>query len=348
MSLAFSEYMHKCLYDPDNGYYMQKQNPVGSHGDFITAPEISPALAYACASAFIKLASSEPNLILCEVGPGSGKLMLEVIKYLVEQDCLPEQVWMVELNQNRIEQQQSLLSGLPTEISKRIIWHKVMPKHKWQGLIIANELLDAIPFDIVRKNNSIWTELRVRQEGGQYSFYESCLRPELQKFLPKVDVPDMYQTEIFPLLPGFLNSLTCNMDRGALLFIDYGYPHQEFYHPQRVLGTSKVFLSQKSSNDLLLLPGECDITAHVDFSLLKLCLQELGISTRAFMTQSQFLICTKSYEQLSSLDELGYDKACNAFKSLFFEMGDIFKVLLAEKMSDAWLSWLNNYGVDRL
>ena len=343
-TIPFSDYMKIALYHPIHGYYMQKQNHIAVEGDFITGPEISEAIAYACAVSFVKL-----NLpVLCEIGPGSGRLMFDVLNYLHDWQKLPQEIWLVELCSHRQAQQQELLSELPKEIYDRIDWVQKPKKQAWQGMLLAHEILDAQIFDIVEYTESGWQEKKVIVNSGKAAWVYEPIRPEIAELLPDGSFTPGFVTEVFSGTPAFINEICQGLNQGGLLFIDYGYCHKEYYHPQRNNGTSKSFSKHKHSNDLLSKPGQQDITAHVNFSLVANLIKEHGFDINGYFTQAQFILHTNAAQCLSKFSGISYHNACTAFKSVVFEMGDVFKFMLATKNINTWHSWLGDFGVDRL
>ena len=339
--------MQQALYDANYGYYMQPENPINR--DFITAPELSPALAYACAIAWQKLYNIDQNLILCELGPGSGKLTKAVLEYLQEWQVLPAEIWLIELNAHRRSQQQQLLSELPQSLYKRCRWFEQIPQQPWQGLLLANEILDAQPFALVQRKDNAWQELTVTKANGKFAWQQRSIPTKLKPLLPQGDFHDGYCTEIFPKTADFIKQTTENLVQGAVIFIDYGYTHNEYYHEQRYMGTSSLFANaNKPKTELFISPGSNDITAHVDFTLVAKALNYSDFNIAGYCTQSQFLIQTNAHEHLLNLSGISYAKACMAYKQLMFGMGEVFKVMLASKNARALEQWLCEFGVDRL
>lgn len=342
-NISFAEFMEQALYHPKFGYYMQNTCPIGQ--DFTTAPEKSKALAYACAKSWQQLALADATL--CEIGPGTGQLMLDTISFLQEWNSLPKSIWLIELNPHRLEQQKAKFDCLSPAIKDKLHWYDSIPNTPWQGLIIANEIIDAQPFEIITYQNKTWYELQV--SCPELTWAKTAINKKLTKILPKdLELPDGYTTEVRSSLVNFIKNISCNMTAGGILLLDYGYPAKEYYHPQRIKGTSMAFYAGKKSYELLSNPGQQDLTAHVDFTDLAKILQANDFGLDAYMNKAQFLMQTKSHEHLLNYNGMSYHKASMAFKSLIFEMGDVFKVMLASKNNTGWQQWLKGYGVERL
>ena len=341
--MPFSEFMQIALYQPKLGYYMQAESPIKR--DFTTAPELSSAVGFACAVAWQQLTQGLKQPILCELGPGSGRLTLAILECLINWEMVPEQIWLIELNEARIIEQKATLANLPKAVLAKCQWHSKIPNQPWSGMLLGNEVLDAQPFDIIKFQGQ-WSELWV--DGESLDFCAQKLRPELQALIPKGNFPDGYQTEVFPGMAAFLKAHSANMISGGMLFLDYGYQHSEFYHAQRLTGSSASFYDNKLTFALLENPGARDLTSHVDFSFVAKKLLENELEIAGYLTKAQFLMQTNAHEHLLNLSGISYHKACLAFKALLYEMGDIFKVLLATKNNENWNEWLDGYGVDRL
>ena len=345
-SYSFSEIMALALYHPDFGYYMQEDNPIANSRDYITAPEISDSIGYACAKAWSELGIS--NGVLCEVGPGSGSLVTSMAKYLLDWGLLPKKIILVEKNKFRKIDQQKKLISLSEKVYNICEWRTSMPDTGWSGMLVAHEVLDAQPFDIAIKSESSWLEKRVVKKDGCLNWELATARLEIAKHLENVNVSDGYQTEVLCETATFLDNCCKNLTSGGIIFIDYGYSGKEFFHEQRVFGTSKTFKKHLSSDDLLSDIGNKDITCHVNFSFVKDIIENYKYEANGFFTLGQFLIKTNSHEHLSNLSGLGYHEACMAFKQVLFGMGDTFKCLLASRKNNNWQKWLNDFGVNRL
>lgn len=343
--ISFSQFMQEALYNQTFGYYMQEICPIGL--DFTTSPEKTKAIAYACAKAWQRLSHSLEQPVFCEIGPGTGQLTYDILEYMNSWDCLPDAVWLIELNPMRQMQQREKFASLPNHIQAISNWATKMPSVPWQGMILGNEVIDAQPFDLICYKNNAWHELKV--QCPDLKLRQVPLGDKLKSFMPVgSNFVEGYTTEVCSSLPDFIKDITCNLTAGGILLLDYGYHAAEYYHPQRNNGTSMSFYQNQATNRLLDKPGKQDITAHVDFSFLASQLLQHDFIIDSYLTKAQYLLETKTHEYLLNYSGIGYHKECAEFKSVIFEMGDIFKVILASKGNKNWHNWLKGLDLERL
>jgi SAM-dependent MidA family methyltransferase len=332
-AMAFSRFMELALYAPRLGYYSGGASKLGASGDFTTAPEISPLFGAAVARAAAAIiAQSAPDII--EFGAGTGKLARDVLAALGELGVQVNSYTIIELSGELRARQQEALEDLP-----QVRWLDAMPS-SFSGVVLANEVLDAMPVELVIRKDGSWQRQMVTVENGAFAFVQQPLSDELAAHVARQipdseHLPDGYLTEIHPVAEGFMASLAHMMKdgRGAAFLFDYGFPAHEYYLDQRMGGTLMCHYRHHAHPDPFYLPGLQDITAHVDFTAMALASQEAGLPVLAYMNQASFLLGCGIGEMLMATDPqdalrfLPQSKAVQKLVSPA-EMGELFKVLV--------------------
>jgi len=331
--ISFRRFMELALYTPELGYYMNGLRKFGPDGDFITAPEISPLFSRCVARqvAQILRACVEPTVL--EVGAGSGVMAAEVLLELERLDALPQRYAILELSANLRARQHETLQTRAAHLAARVVWLERLPATAFEGVILANELLDAMPVHRVRLTPHGTTEQYVTWEHDHFSWTDGPLSdaalPARIAALP-ADLPPNYTTEINLAADGWLRSFAPLLRRGALLLFDYGFPAREFYHPQRSDGTLVCHYRHRVHNDPLTLVGLQDITSHVDFSALAHTAHDSGLHVAGFCNQTYFLLSTGIDrlvdENMSDVERWHVAQQIQKLTSPA-EMGELFKVL---------------------
>ncbi|MCA1245616.1 class I SAM-dependent methyltransferase [Massilia sp. MS-15] len=332
-AIAFSRFMELALYAPRLGYYSGGASKLGASGDFTTAPEISPLFGAALARAAAAIiAQSAPEII--EFGAGTGKLARDVLAALDELGVAVQSYTIIELSGELRARQQEALQDLP-----QVRWLDAMPD-AFSGVVLANEVLDAMPVELVIRQDGRWQRQMVTVTDGAFAFVQAALpealAAQLARQVPDAEaLPDGYLTEIHPVAEGFMASLAAMMrdGRGAAFLFDYGFPAHEYYLDQRVGGTLMCHYRHHAHPDPFYLPGLQDITAHVDFTAMALASQDAGLPVLAYMNQASFLLGCGIGELLlatSPEDALRFLPQSRAVQKLVSpaEMGELFKVLV--------------------
>ncbi|MEJ8837850.1 SAM-dependent methyltransferase [Ramlibacter sp. AN1133] len=310
--------MALALYAPGLGYYANTSRKFGalpaSGSDFVTAPEMSPlfgrTLAVQLAEALEQTGTDE----LWEFGAGSGALARELLA------CLGKRVrryTIVELSASLRERQREALQPWPD----RVQWASELPE-TMRGVVVGNEVLDAMPVKLLARKGGTWHERGVRLEDGRLAWEDRAtgLRPPVEP-----EGTQDYLTEIHPQAEAFVRTLAERLVAGAAFFIDYGFPEAEYYHPQRHMGTLMCHRGHMADPDPLETPGEKDITAHVNFTGIAVAAQEAGMLTLGYATQGRFLLnagITKLLEQASQKERIAAQPLVAEH-----EMGELFKVI---------------------
>lgn len=287
--------MQQVLYAQGLGYYVAGARKFGAEGDFVTAPEISSLFSHCLAHYICEL--SEEALSLLELGAGSGQMALDILRYFIEHKVRLSHYFILEISPDLKARQKTLLQQrLPEEWFRRIQWLDELP-HDFEGIILANEVLDALPVERFIKLEQGVAELGVCVEEGSF---RDCLLaapdPALIDTLNSleselgIEFPMGYVSEVCLRLPSFLNSLSDCLTSGHMIFIDYGFLAPEYYHPQRDRGTLQCYYRHHVHDDPYVYPGLQDITASVDFSAVMQHAEQLGLEVSLYQSQSYFLI----------------------------------------------------------
>lgn len=335
--INFADFMHMALYTPGLGYYSGGAQKFGMAGDFVTAPEISPLFAQTLAlQAAQILAAGDANIL--ELGAGTGKLATDLLLELQELNNLPSQYFILEVSDYlRQIQHETLQKKLTADLFKRVVWLKTLPE-KFNGLILANEVLDAIPANLIVKNNVVWQERGVAiAENDTAGFVwqdkplsQPIIQLNLAENLDK-NLPNGYLTEVNPAASALVYCLAEALETGVILLIDYGFGAAEYYHPQRNQGTLMCHYRQLAHDNPLINVGLQDITAHVNFTQIVHGAQPHGVRLAGYVNQAQFLInCgILTILQRHSPEDTNYMKLTAAAQKLLSpaEMGELFKVV---------------------
>ena len=336
--IPFSRFMELALYAPGLGYYTAGARKFGEAGDFITAPELSALFGRTMARQLVELMRlSTPHIL--ELGAGSGKLALDILGELEKLDALPESYSILEVSADLRERQQTLLNERLPHLAARVRWLDALPE-KISGAVIGNEVLDALPVHLLHWSNGRILERGVGRKDEGF-FWQDRL-PENEPLLDaasKLIVPDDYLSEISIAARGLIASLCERLDKGVLLFIDYGFGAREYYHPQRSRGTLMCHYRHYVHDDPFYLPGLQDITAHVDFTAIAEAAIDHGAHLLGYVTQAHFLInngLADLMREVSPEDVRAYQPLSAQMQKLTSpaEMGELFKVIALGKGTD--------------
>jgi SAM-dependent MidA family methyltransferase len=333
-AISFARYMELALYAPGLGYYSGGSAKLGKDGDFTTAPELSPLFGAALAQvAAAIIAQSAPRIL--EFGAGTGKLAFDILTELAAAGVKVERYSIVELSGELRGRQQEKLHDFP-----QVEWLDAMPE-SFDGVVFGNEVLDAMPVQLVIKNPQGWQELQVTISDGRFQYLEAPASAELlaqvARQIPEHEhLPVGYVTELHGIACGFMATLARMMGKGAAFLFDYGFPAHEYYFDQRATGTLMCHYRHHAHPDPFYYPGLQDITAHVDFTAMALAAQDAGAEVLGYLNQSGFLLGAGIGELLlrtDPADAVNYLPQARAMQKLVSpaEMGELFKVLAVGK-----------------
>lgn len=335
--ISFARYMELALYAPGLGYYAAGSAKFGVAGDFVTAPAMTPlfgrSLAY-FAQAVLRDTGGE----ILELGAGNGHLALDVLRELECLDCLPARYLILELSPDLRERQRELLAARASHLLPRVEWLDALPE-RFLGLVLGNEVLDALPVHLFQRRHGVGVERGViaapAGANGDSAFAWEEREPtsgEIVRLAAAIPDTDGYLSELCPAAAALVASLAERLERGALLFLDYGFPRAEYYHPQRHMGTLKVHYRHHSLDDPFFLPGLADITAHVDFSLIAQAGRDAGLDLLGYTSQANFLIDVGLLDRMMEMEPMtpAYMRAASAVQKLLqpSEMGELFKAIV--------------------
>lgn len=336
-AIAFSRFMELALYAPRLGYYSGGAAKLGADGDFTTAPEMTPLFGAALARAAAAIiAQSAPDII--EFGAGTGKLARDVLTALAADGVQVDSYTIIELSGELRARQQEALRDFP-----QVRWSDGFPE-AFSGVVLANEVLDAMPVELVVKTAQGWRRQMVTVEAGRFAYVQqeldAALGEQLLRQVPDADaLPEGYLTELHPVACGFMASLArmfagagAESGKGAALLFDYGFPAHEYYVDQRSGGTLMCHYRHHTHPEPFYLPGLQDITAHVDFTAMALAAQDAGLEVLGYTSQAGFLLGCGIGDLLLRTDPedaVRYLPQSKAVQKLVSpaEMGELFKVL---------------------
>jgi SAM-dependent MidA family methyltransferase len=328
--IDFARYMELALYAPGLGYYSAGAQKFGAAGDFVTAPELTPLFGRSLARQAAEVLAQTGGEVL-ELGAGSGRLALDLLRGLAEQDALPARYGILELSADLRARQRALFEREAPELLPRLHWLDALPE-AFAGLVLGNEVLDALPVHLVQHRASGWFERGVTVNAEGFGWQERPLtQGPLFEAASALPVEGDYLTEIGLAAPALIRSLAAMLERGVLLFLDYGFPRAEYYHPQRHQGTLMCHYRHHAHADPFSLPGLTDITAHVDFTTVAEAGFDAGLSLMGYTSQAGFLINCGITDLLhgQSTTDPAYIKQAAALQKLMSpaEMGELFKVV---------------------
>lgn len=347
-SMTFAQFMQKALYTPELGYYAGGLPKIGATGDFITAPEVSPIFSRCLARQAIQVLETleTPNIV--EFGAGRGIMAKDILLELHAMGQHLERYYIVEISTDLQLRQKALLEEhLPAELFKKVSWLSKLPSTPIPAVILANEVLDAMPFERLRLEPQRALQGFIQYDELQEKFdwdYQPITDTHLQKFANRLiqhigDVPKQgYETEINLNIRPWLESLNSILSQGAVILIDYGYARDEYYHPARVMGTLRCHYQHRAHSNPFFHPGLQDITAHVDFTAVAEAGFDSGFKINGYTTQANFLMGSGLLEMSVNTDEALTDqiKTAQQIKTLTLpdEMGESFKVIALTKNLD--------------
>ena len=328
--LSFARYMELALYAPGLGYYMAGARKLGRDGDFVTAPEISGLFGRALARQVSALARAGFDDFL-EIGAGSGALAADLLLELERLGRLPQRYLILELSPDLRDRSRATLAARAPHLLERVAWLNGLPP-AFTGVIIGNEVLDAMPAHVVRRRNGRLEELGVTRAGDAFGWAARPAPPILSELARSCFPEGDYQSEFQPAACAFIRALGAALERGALLFFDYGFPRREYYHPQRAAGTLMCHYRHRAHDDPFYFPGLQDITVHVDFSAIARAGAEAGLELLGYANQAQFLVncgITDLLAETPAGDAAAYAPLAAQAQKLLSpaEMGELFKVI---------------------
>ncbi len=332
--------MHLALYAPNEGYYSSDLQKLGTQGDFITAPELTPlfgkTLANQCQQVFA--ATSSPCIL--EYGAGTGRLCVDILTQLEHFNCLPESYFILEVSANLQHRQKELIQQKLPHLFHKIQWLTGWPQEAFNGVIIANEVLDAMPVHRFMLTDDGLMEgfVTLNEHNELTELFKPCQNDRLRHHVEQLQLTQTpYLSEVNLFIDDWIKNNFALLGQGAMFLIDYGFPRHEYYHPSRHQGTLMCHYQHRAHTNPMAHPGEQDITAHVDFTHVAEASHEAGFHVAGFTNQASFLLGNGLLSLIHSIEgEMPQIKAKQAIKQLTqpSEMGELFKVIALTKNLD--------------
>jgi SAM-dependent MidA family methyltransferase len=293
--VPFSRFMERALYEPGLGYYSAGLHKLGASGDFVTAPELGRVFSACLARQVGEVAERLGAYRVLEVGAGSGRLAVGLLQALPP-DLLPERYLVLETSADLRKVQRELIARQAPGLIDRVTWLDHPPLEPWRGVLIANEVLDALPAERFRIGEAAVEQLCVTVSEGSFAWtmrpapeeLESAVR-QVERGLEQPFAPG-FRSEIRPRLPAWIDAVCSSLDCGLALFIDYGYPRREYYQPERWDGTLMCHYRHRAHDDPFFWPGLQDITAWVDFTALAEAADAVRLEVLGYASQAMFLL----------------------------------------------------------
>ncbi len=334
--IGFDEYLELVLYAPGLGYYSAGAAKLGAAGDFVTAPELSPLFGACVARACVSLLAGGGDLL--ELGAGSGALAESLLLRLAELDALPSRYGILEVSADLRERQYTRLASLPAELRARLHWLDALPPRPLRGVILANEVADALPFQCFAVTGSGYVERGVALDANSMPVWSERavgleLESELRRLSASLSAPLAvgFRGELCTRLGPWIGGLADTLESGAIMLFDYGLGRSELYHPQRDAGTLRCHYRQRAHDDPFWHPGLQDITAWVDFTRLAEAAAMAELSVAGYCTQAAFLLGAGIDAELARAgNALERARRASEARQLLLpgEMGETFKAML--------------------
>ena len=358
--ISFADYMEQALYAPQLGYYTAGLQKLGKKGDFITAPELgslfAKCLATQCEQLFIELGEQT----ILEFGAGSGQLACDLFKALEHTDTPIQNYWIVELSPDLQQRQREAIQQQCPNFLSKVQWLTTLPEPGFCGVIIGNEVLDAFPVHRFSLIDDKLLELGVTTIDNQFAWQTKPATGLLQSAIEQLGLSALlgnnhrYDSEIHLQIPAWIQSVSEQLAKGALILLDYGFPRTEFYHPDRNQGTLMCHYQHHSHDDPFFYPGLQDITAHVDFTAVAEAGAKANLDIMGYTNLASFLMNCGLLSLLESPDELPSESQLKQQQEVLLltspsEMGELFKVIaLGRGLSNTLLGfshWDKTYSL---
>lgn len=344
--IGFDQYMSMALYQPGLGYYAAGSQKFGAAGDFITSPEVSPLFAQSIARQVQQVMAELKQPVLIEFGAGSGILAVDLLLELEALDSLPDEYWIIEVSAELQQRQQNRIKSSCAHLADKVLWLQELPKQPVEAVVIANEVLDAMPFVAFEKKNGELFERVISSENEQLHWALKPADETLQSAIAEIEtyseqaLPQNYRSEYNALIRPWLKSVAEFLKKGLILLIDYGYDGREYYSAEREMGTMMCHYRHRAHEDFFFYPGLQDITAFVDFTAVAEAAVAVDLDVMGYTTQVQFLfgcgladIFESKMARLADDDVKQQLHLSQQVKTLTLpgEMGERFKVMALAK-----------------
>jgi SAM-dependent MidA family methyltransferase len=343
--IGFDQYMKMALYEPGLGYYSAGSRKLGLDGDFVTAPELSPLFSQCLAQQCEQILNRLDAGIILELGAGTGVMAGDLLIALEKLHCLPEKYYILEVSADFKQRQQDYLGRTVPHLADSIIWLDALPENKITGVILANEVLDALPVKRFKKTATGFKEMMVGLNDAEFIWLENDAEVSLSIALQYLEdklplrLPENFTSEINIDLGHWLSALNDVLEQGVVLFIDYGYSAAEYYHPEKSEGSLLCHYRHRVHADPFIYPGLQDITSAVNFTAVAEFADSLGLHVNGYTNQTYFLFACgleNLVADMNTLDSKVRIKIAQQVRTLNMpeEMGERFKVMALTKNYD--------------
>ncbi|MFW2438393.1 MAG: class I SAM-dependent methyltransferase [Arenicellales bacterium] len=303
-AIPFSEFMHLALYAPAMGYYTAGQRRFGAEGDFITAPELGDVFGQCLARQVSQILEEiDAPCDILEFGAGSGRLAVTLVNELESLAVLPDHYYILETSPDLQQRQREMLSEQLPQHIERFVWLDSMPEQAFSGVVLANEVLDAMPVEMFAvDDDGVAQQLLVETADEGFQWNCQPADGQLAEQIDKLELPAGYSSELNPAIKGWIEMIAQGLNQGVVLLIDYGFPAHEYYHPQRTGGTLMCHYRHHSHSNPLTLAGIQDITAHVDFTAVAEAALLSSLDVLGYTTQTNFLLGSGLTDLVTAVD----------------------------------------------
>jgi len=339
--LSFEDYMEAVLYEPGLGYYSAGAQKFGSGGDFVTAPEISAVFSRCLAGQVAAVLDSSPQGVVLELGAGSGAMAADMLAEFEALDAMPAKYLILEPSADLRERQEVLISQRVPHLLNKVEWLDELPDRRIKGVIVANEVVDALPLRLFAETPQGLMETGVVHGPDGFAFSDKPADFTLHALISRLSAqvggrenwPDTFRSEIRTSLDDWFAAVADSLEYGAMIFVDYGAVRREFYRGERANGTLQCFFRHRVHDDPFWYPGLQDITGWVDFTQLAENAVAAGLQVAGFSTQAQFLLNAGVDQQVNLAGAATPEeqaKLAAAVRKLMLpgEMGEVFKAML--------------------
>lgn len=341
--ISFARFMELALYYPGFGYYSAGSVKIGKEGDFITAPEVSSLFSRCIARQCQQILKALPtDSQIIEFGAGSGIMAVDILLELEQLNCLPFQYSIIEVSAELRQRQELTFSLKAPHLISRVKWLDALPLQPFHGIVLANEVLDAMPVHRFAKIDNVMKEIFISSASDEFTYeFGEASSDELAIHFKDLDKNylknnDNYLSEINLMISAWIKSLSSFLQQGVILLIDYGFPGSEYYHPDRSSGTLMCHYRHRCHTDPLILIGLQDITSHVDFTAVAESALANGLQVAGYTHQAGFLLncgLIKLESPLVNHDMISRFEHSRQIQVLTSaaEMGELFKVMALKK-----------------
>ncbi len=341
-AIGFDEYMDLVLYHPSLGYYSSDIQKFGAKGDFVTAPQISPFFSKCLASQCRQILGDFKEPSILEIGAGDGIMARDLLLNLEKHNSLPDKYYILEVSTDlKLRQKQLLKQSIP-QYMESVIWLNSISEVNFEGLVLANEVLDALPVKRFKKESNSFKEEKVTFRKNNFCWIDADADHELIDNLTRLEkklltpFPNSYYSEININLKVWLNSIQSVIKKGVILLIDYGYSMSDYYHYEKSDGNLLCHYRHYVHNNPFFYPGLQDITTCVNFTAVAQYAEEIGLNISGYTNQTYFLFgcgLENLVPEMNLLDSKSQTKVSQELRTLTMpdEMGERFKFIALTK-----------------